>query len=81
MRKGSKDADPEAFWTRFLLNKGIKLINITLTVSNHRTNMSTNYSLLLSLQTWLDLVVIYILQTRYDRSDCVASKIRVQKVP
>lgn len=33
-RKGSKGADPEAFWTHFLLNKGIKLINITLTVVN-----------------------------------------------
>lgn len=41
--------------------------------------MSTNYSVLLSLQTWVDLV-IYILQTRYDRSDCVAYKVRIQKV-
>lgn len=41
--------------------------------------MSTNYSVLLSLQTWVDLV-IYILQTRYNRSDCVAYKVRIQKV-
>lgn len=31
--------------------------------------MSTNYSILLSLQTWLDLV-IHFFQIRYDRSDC-----------
>lgn len=31
--------------------------------------MSTNYSIFLSLQTWLDLV-IHFFQIRYDRSDC-----------